>query len=191
MTEVAVLQRFGFAIKRMVIGVIHRVGIWFLVATADRKVTGTPPIAVLSTADNVDLVLKVQGALRLIESVKPGLHRRVSTYIAHIVVISQDLRDASAQYWHGSKTCILTPTLARDRSEAVIAAAIVHEAAHARLEAAGIRYYRALRSRIEAACTRDEIDFAKLLPLDRYPGTERYVAHLQERYAAYDAPSAA
>jgi hypothetical protein len=46
----------------------------------------------------------------------------------------------------------------------LIAAAIVHEATHARLDRRGIAYDEALRPRLEAVCLRREIAFAAKLP---------------------------
>jgi hypothetical protein len=46
----------------------------------------------------------------------------------------------------------------------MIAATIVHEATHARLESCGIEYVEGMRHRIEAICLRQEIAFAAKLP---------------------------
>jgi hypothetical protein len=46
----------------------------------------------------------------------------------------------------------------------IIAAAIVHEATHARLARCGIRYDENMRRRIEAVCVRRELAFAARLP---------------------------
>jgi hypothetical protein len=41
---------------------------------------------------------------------------------------------------------------------------IVHEATHARIELAGIRYVSGRRMRIENACIRQELELAELVP---------------------------
>jgi hypothetical protein len=63
-------------------------------------------------------------------------------------------------------TCELDPrfVLAQTSTPEVIAAAIVHEATHARLMRCGIGYEEGLRARVEAVCFRREIAFAARLP---------------------------
>jgi hypothetical protein len=54
--------------------------------------------------------------------------------------------------------------LAETSTPEVIAATIVHEAAHARLRRRGVGYEEELRVRVEAICFRRELAFAKKLP---------------------------
>jgi hypothetical protein len=71
-----------------------------------------------------------------------------------------------AGYNASIKTCELDTrfVLAEASTPEVIAAAIVHEATHARLMRCGIGYEEGLRARVEAVCFRREIAFAARLP---------------------------
>jgi len=64
------------------------------------------------------------------------------------------------------ETCELDErfVLAETSSPDLVAAAIVHEATHARLWRRGIGYDEMLRARVEAACFRRELAFAARLP---------------------------
>lgn len=63
---------------------------------------------------------------------------------------------------------------------------LVHEATHARLHRAGVRYTHDLRERIEAICLKAEIDFGR-----RLPGAEQLVAEAQTALETrwWEAPS--
>ena len=71
-----------------------------------------------------------------------------------------------AGYNAATKTCELDTrfVLAEASTPEVIAAAIVHEATHARLTRCGIGYEEGLRAQVEAVCLRREIAFAARLP---------------------------
>ena len=59
-----------------------------------------------------------------------------------------------------------------------LAATVVHEAAHARLEESGVRYTADQRRRIEAICVRAEARFAR-----RLPGGEELAAYYRDSAA--------
>jgi hypothetical protein len=63
-------------------------------------------------------------------------------------------------------TCMLDEEFVghSDTTTEIVAAAIVHEATHARLFRCGIGYKESLRARVEAVCFRREIAFAAKLP---------------------------
>lgn len=71
-----------------------------------------------------------------------------------------------AQFDPAWRACLLDErfVLAEDTDVAHIAAAIVHEATHARLWHLGFGYDEAIRERVEAACLRREVAFARKLP---------------------------
>src|SRR5262245_39982752 len=73
---------------------------------------------------------------------------------------------ALARYVPAMETCELDErfVLAQASSPELVAAAIVHEATHARLWRRGIGYDENLRARVEAACFRRELAFAARLP---------------------------
>ena len=85
-------------------------------------------------------------------------------------------------------TCYLCEKELAERADAVIAATLVHEAVHARLQRAGLRYWPDLRPRIEAVCVREEIAFVRLLAAAGFTDTERWLAWLDRRLQRYTKP---
>ena len=74
---------------------------------------------------------------------------------------------------------------AETTSPELIAAVIVHEATHARLERYGIGYEEKLRARIEAVCFRRELAFAAKLPNGeavRQPAEDRLKAYASANF---------
>jgi hypothetical protein len=69
--------------------------------------------------------------------------------------------------WHGDlQACILDRDYVRSAQVSVeqIAASIIHEATHARLESFGIQYNEQRRSRIERLCAKSELWLAERFP---------------------------
>lgn len=107
---------------------------------------------------------RVEGALSLIRQHSPLDYARIIRDLAriwvHLALYGQ------GQYRHSLRACILDERYVADPATTLeqIASTIVHEATHARLERCGIRYKEELRTRIEAACFRRELAFARRLP---------------------------
>jgi hypothetical protein len=107
---------------------------------------------------------RVEEALRLIKT-----HEGAAT-IASARTLPVYGFVSSPERWHG--TCLTRKPvnsmsalcLPRHHPPELIAAAIVHEATHARLWRCGIGYDEELRARVEAACFRRELAFAAKLP---------------------------
>ncbi|CAN5338716.1 hypothetical protein BH10PSE9_BH10PSE9_18990 [soil metagenome] len=108
---------------------------------------------------------KVVAAVKLIRDTDGLQYRRVLRDLDRIII---DLlpTGASAQYEASLDACELDERTILSESVSVgrIAAIIVHEATHARLEHLGFSYIKERRQRIEDVCVRRERAFASRLP---------------------------
>jgi len=107
---------------------------------------------------------RVEDALALIKHHDPLNYSRIRRNLARILV--NLLPDASAHYDRSLNACVFDErfVVAEAATLESIAATIVHEATHARLERCGIKYEERLRPRIEAICAGRELAFATKLP---------------------------
>jgi hypothetical protein len=106
---------------------------------------------------------RVEDALQLIKLYGPLHYSRVVHHLERVWVRVE--HTASACYYHSMRACVLDVRYILKEVTTVeeIAATIVHEATHARLERRGVQYVENQRRRIEAVCIRRELNFiAKL-----------------------------
>jgi len=114
---------------------------------------------------NAETVMRsIEEALRLIKVHDPRRYDRLRKDLTRIWV--RLVPGALARYVPVLETCEVDErfVLAETSSPELIAAAIVHEATHARLWRRGIGYDEGRRARVEAACFRRELAFAAKLP---------------------------
>jgi hypothetical protein len=126
---------------------------------------------------------RVEGALLLIQQHSPLNHARIVRELERIWV---DLSfHGVGEYKHSLRACILDERYVADPATTIerIAATIVHEATHARLERYGIGYRAELRARIEAICFRRELAFAVRLP--NSAELQQQIAQCLEWYQAH------
>jgi hypothetical protein len=107
---------------------------------------------------------KVEEALDLIARVAPFRLERLKREVQFILVTP--LGCEVGQWWHGPRICLVNEKYTQDPdfTPAQLAATVIHEVTHGRLERAGIRYDEARRAEIEGICLREEIRFARRLP---------------------------
>ena len=107
---------------------------------------------------------RVQQALALIEAQDRVRYARLARDLDRVWV--RLVTTGVAQFDPTWRACLLDErfVLAEDTDVAHIAAAIVHEATHARLWRLGFGYDEAVRERVEAVCLRREVAFASKLP---------------------------
>ena len=124
-------------------------GLWVVVAF------GTEPEPILR---------RVEEALRLIRKYDQLRYNRLTRDLERVWV--RDIPGAIGNFNKSMRVCTLDRefVVAERSSAELIAAIIVHEATHARLDRCGIDYKEELRSRIEAVCIRRELAFATKLP---------------------------
>jgi hypothetical protein len=106
---------------------------------------------------------RVEAALQLIDHCAPLHYQCVKNNLSRIWVTL--VPHGAGCYLHSMNACLLDERVMASENASIewIAAAIVHEATHARLEKWGIRYDEAARHRVERICARRELDFARHL----------------------------
>jgi hypothetical protein len=109
-------------------------------------------------------IRRVEEALDLIKNNDPLQYAHVTRYLKRLWVTL--LASNRAEYHRSIDACVLDERFVRSETTTIpkIAAVIIHEATHARLEHWGIRYDEKQRSRIEEICYRREIAFVDRLP---------------------------
>jgi hypothetical protein len=126
---------------------------------------------------------QVTDALRLIATTTPVTLRQIRTLMRGIVI--GPLYGARGQWRESIRICVLsTEYLMKERPSAVaIAATIVHELAHARLDARGIAWTAERAGRIERICFRASQRFLNTLPAS--PDRDTAMDELDE-YLSFD-----
>ena len=104
---------------------------------------------------------RVANAIRLVKVTDPKRARRIRRDIQRIVIM--DLGEAGGSYISEIDACALDPHQVQERPIEATALIIVHEATHARIHKAGIKYTPRMRDRIEKLCVNEEIAFARRL----------------------------
>ena len=140
-------------------------------------------IGVAFATEPEPILRRVEEALRLIKLHDELRYRRLVRDLKRIWV--RDLPGALGTFNKEFQACSLDMEYVRaetTRPES-IAAVIVHEATHARLDRCGIDYKEELRPRIEAVCFRRELAFAA-----RLPSGEQVRQEAERRLAAYASP---
>ena len=130
-----------------------------------RTVRGLP-VTVYNTRPDIEtehVFARLDAALGLIQQYQPWHFRRLPRDFARLVVRRFPCRGA---YFPESRTCLieLTFTVNTDFTPAQVAATILHEAMHARLDNAGVRYDPAAAAKHERFCRRAEVEFGQLVP---------------------------
>jgi len=144
----------------------------------DRIVRGIP-VTLINTRpdiDSEDVFARLDAALELIERHQPSHFRRMHRDFARIQVRRFPCRGA---YFPDTRICLveLTFVVNREFTPTQVAATILHEAMHARLDNAGVKYDPAGAAKHERFCRRAEVEFGMLAP-DGAPVVERALASL-------------
>ena len=144
----------------------------------DRTIRGLP-VTLINTRpdiDSEDVFARLDAALGLIERYQRSHFRRMRRDFSRIQVRRFACRGA---YFPETRTCLveLTFVVNRDFTPTQIAATILHEAMHARLDNAGVKYDPAGAAKHERFCRRAEVEFGMVAP-DGAPVVERALASL-------------
>lgn len=134
------------------------------------------PVLIDNTRPDIrtaDVVARLERTLALIEHYVPHHFRHLERDFSYIVVKRFACRGA---YFHEERACLveLTFTVNPEFSDAEVAATILHEAMHARLDTLGFPLEMEDRARQERFCRRAEIEFGSLVP-----GGEKVVQRAQ------------
>ena len=127
------------------------------------------PVAMASLKDDAEVFRRVAGALRLLATYAPATLEQIRTLMRGIVI--GPIYGARGEWRQPLRICLLsTDYLTKQQAcECAIAATIVHELAHARLDAVGIVFTEERCGRIERICFLASQRFLQALPasLDR------------------------
>lgn len=124
------------------------------------RLRGLEIVNLLDSSHSAELFRKVDGALRLIETHDPQRAGRLRRDLKRIVFL-----ETGPEYWPSADACVLHDVI--PLSTLCVALLIIHEATHARLWQAGVRYNIMTRERVEKACAAAELAF-----LDRVPNSD-------------------
>lgn len=115
-------------------------------------------------ADARQTTPKIRDALDLINRVAPFRLRRLRREVQRIWVFP--VAPNLAEWHHTSRMCVLDSEFAQSSTTTIsqLAATLVHEATHGRLNRLGFKYHEDRRLDIERVCLAEEIRFAKQLP---------------------------
>lgn len=104
------------------------------------------------------LMKRVGEVIRFIVDTDSVRARRIRQDLRRIVVM--DLGGSAGGYLAEIDACALDPSHVEQQPIQAMALILVHEATHARIRRAGIRYDPEMRGRIERICINEEIAFA-------------------------------
>ena len=126
--------------------------------------------------DSEDVFARLDAALELIERYQPSNFRRLHRDFARLQIRRFPCRGA---YFPETRICLveLTFVVNREFTPTQVAATILHEAMHARLDNAGVKYDPASAAKHERFCRRAEVEFGMVAP-DGAPVVERALASL-------------
>lgn len=125
------------------------------------------------------LVGKIHEALALITRIDPKRFRRLSSDLKYVACVRAV--HALGQYIEQVRACVLDLDYVRRTTDPTqIAIVIVHEATHARLRRAGVRFSAERAARIERTCVREEVRFAQ-----KIPGADLLLRWAEERLRVY------
>ena len=125
-----------------------------------------------------DVLARLDEALTLIERYQPWRLRHMRRDLHQFLIARYPCRGA---YFPASRTCMteLTFLARRDITAAPVAASILHEGMHARMDRLGVRHAAMDHAREERICRRSELDFGLALPPELgAPVVERALASL-------------
>jgi len=136
---------------------VRRVGLRvFQAISIQEQISGVDAFDFLAGDEAESRLPLVADALEVVKQVSPPVMRRLKTHVRAIIV-----NDSRTGYLTGRGICVLNAANLESQTPEEVALALVHESAHARIEAAGFSYRGTLRGRIERMCVRAEIRFAE------------------------------
>jgi hypothetical protein len=144
----------------------------------DRVIRGLP-VTLVNTRPDIDsehVFARLDAALALIERYQPWHFRRLPRDFSRIQVRRFPCRGA---YFPDTRICLVELTFVAnpDFTPTQVAATILHEAMHARLDNAGVKYETTSAAKHERFCRRAEVEFGMVAP-DGAPVVERALATL-------------
>jgi hypothetical protein len=133
----------------------------FMAAHPRQHVLGVRVIVSDPTVPEADCVAKLETALVLLREADARRFGQVKRYVAHVIVWPGD--HTAYDRWGGIH---FESRYLLDAPPEIVAAGLVHEAVHLRIERYGIQYHPSLRARIEHRCVCEQAAFLRRLPGD-------------------------
>jgi hypothetical protein len=135
------------------------------------------PVVVENTRPDIDtdeVIRRIERCLALIQQYVPHHFRHLQRDFSYIVSKRFACRGA---YFHSERACLIELTFCVNPSfsDAEVAATILHEAMHARLDNLGFPLEMEDRARQERFCRRAELEFGALVP-----GGEKVIERARE-----------
>lgn len=124
------------------------------------------PFAVLDMTQDTDMarhLKKLRQAVEKIHRHSPRDYRQVTRSIRRLVVADYQT-PLNAEYHSSQRTVLLLAETLRVLDVNALAAMLIHESTHARLDRMGVVHTAGASDRIEAICLRNEIRFLRKLP---------------------------
>lgn len=149
------MERFQDRLARSLFGAVSRTK---TIRGVTVQVTNTRP-----DIDTDQVFERLDAALALIERHQPWYYRHLARDLARIVVQRYPCRGA---YFPEQRTCLveLTFSVNPEFTIAQVAATLLHEAMHARLDRRGVVFTREIAARHERFCRRAEVELGMTVP---------------------------
>ncbi len=164
-----------------------RLGHWFyalLYALAPKRVLHGITVASsrIGTHDVEDSFRKVDAALAAIARFDPPRYAHLKRNMPKIW-IGPIPNYARGQWIDELRLCMLRDSFVGDEDVSIsyVAALLIHEATHARVRRRGITFDEAIRPRVERACIRSQLSFART-----HPGGESLIPIFEENLRRAD-----
>ena len=180
-SKTLMLARGVFLVELILREPIDRVLEWILIRCSRTKSFRGISVSVFEVGNVQARFSAVEQALALVAELDPRRYRRLCHDLRHVLVMP--LKSNSLSMYTG--TCYLATESIVGHNDALIACDLVHEATHAHLYRAGLRYWPDLQQRMEELCVREEIAFAELLAPAGFAKTEAFLTYLQELMQTY------
>jgi hypothetical protein len=151
---------------------------------ADSRIVEGIRVDVINTRDDVDterVFRRAESVIRLVQRYQPWRLAHIRRDLAGILVKRYPCRGA---YMNGAGVCLLELTFMANESfsDSQVAACLIHEGMHARLDHLSDKYgvtpFAEARARHERICRRAELDFGYAVP-DGAPVVQRALESLQ------------
>jgi hypothetical protein len=131
--------------------------------TTHTVVADVPVVDFAPSGSFTQALPNIREAVQLLATHDPRRFARIRRDLKYIVV-TRTLLSEVAEYWPNLRACLLDASFATAQPPSTTALNIVHEATHARLWRAGIRYNELVRARVERCCIGEELAFAMRVP---------------------------